>query len=113
MTKRVTACLIESFHATAADRGFTVEAVESDHDHMHILVRYPPKLSISAMVNVLKGVSAHYLRKKRYPEVMQALHGRHFWSPSYYAGSCGGAPLDQIAEYVRSQQDPGRHRKRP
>ena len=28
------------------------------HDHVHLLVHYPPKLSVSALVNSLKGVSA-------------------------------------------------------
>ncbi|MCV6592706.1 MAG: transposase, partial [Silicimonas sp.] len=27
------------------------------------------------------------------------------WSPSYFAGSCGGAPLSVIAEYVKSQRE--------
>jgi REP element-mobilizing transposase RayT len=31
----------------------------------------------------------------------------HFWSPSYLAASCGGAPLSIIKEYIDSQKRPG------
>jgi putative transposase len=35
-----------------------------EHDHIHLLVHYPPKVAISKRVNSLKGVSSHYLRKE-------------------------------------------------
>ncbi|MBT2235803.1 transposase, partial [Nonomuraea sp. NEAU-A123] len=31
----------------------------------------------------------------------------HFWSPSYFAASCGGAPLSIIKEYIENQKRPG------
>ncbi|MET7922225.1 transposase, partial [Streptomyces avermitilis] len=30
----------------------------------------------------------------------------HFWSPSYFAASCGGAPLSVIKEYIDNQKRP-------
>ncbi|WP_274386994.1 transposase [Streptosporangium soli] len=35
------------------------------------------------------------------------LWGGHFWSPSYFAASCGGAPLSIIEEYIENQKRPG------
>ncbi|MGW1802529.1 transposase, partial [Streptomyces sp. NPDC001984] len=35
------------------------------------------------------------------------LWGHHFWSPSYFAASCGGAPLSIIKEYTENQKRPG------
>jgi len=32
---------------------------------------------------------------------------RHLWSPSYFAASCGGAPLPIIKEYIEQQKRPG------
>jgi putative transposase len=31
----------------------------------------------------------------------------HFWSPSYFAASCGGAPLSIIRHYIERQNRPG------
>ncbi|MEU9367042.1 transposase, partial [Streptomyces avermitilis] len=30
----------------------------------------------------------------------------HFWSSSYFAGSCGGAPLTAVHQYIENQQRP-------
>ncbi|MFF3359742.1 transposase, partial [Streptomyces sp. NPDC002917] len=34
------------------------------------------------------------------------LWGDHFWSPSYFAASCAGAPLSIIKEYIENQKRP-------
>ena len=87
---------------------FNAELVESDgeKDHVHLLINYPPKVSIAKLVNSLKGVSSRMLRKKNHPEIMQNLWGNMLWSPSYFAGSCGGAPLEIIKQYIQQQQTP-------
>ncbi len=87
---------------------FEAELVEFDgeDDHVHLLVNYPPKVAISTLVNSLKGVSSRLIRQKNYPEIRQKLWGGHLWSPSYFAGSCGGAPLSIIRQYVESQRTP-------
>ena len=59
-------------------------------DHVHLLVKYPPKVALSVLVNSLKGVSARRIRQANFPEVQRALWGPHFWSPSYCVVSCGG-----------------------
>ena len=85
---------------------FNAELVEFDgeKDHVHLLINYPPKVSIAKLVNCLKGVSSRMLRKKNYPEIMRNLWGNMLWSPSYLAGSCGGAPLEIIKQYIQQQQ---------
>ena len=89
-------------------RDFSAELVEFDgeKDHVHLLVNYPPKISVSKLVNSLKGVSSRLVRKKRYPAIQQALWGDSLWSPSYFAGACGGAPLEIIREYIEQQASP-------
>ncbi|MFB9631857.1 IS200/IS605 family transposase [Nonomuraea helvata] len=88
---------------------FGAELVEfnGEHDHVHLLVHYPPKVALSTLVNSLKGVSARLLRKEYSAHVRRYLWGGHFWSPSYFAASCGGAPLSIIKEYIENQKRPG------
>ena len=83
---------------------FESELVEMDgeDDHVHLLVNYPPKVSVSALVNSLKGVSSRMIRKKNYPSIKKKLWGGALWSPSYFAGSCGGAPIEIIHSYLES-----------
>ena len=92
----------------AVCRDFSAELVEFDgeDDHVHLLVNYPPTVSVSALVNSLKGVSSRMIRKKNYPSVSKKLWGGALWSPSYFAGSCGGAPISIIRQYIEQQQTP-------
>ena len=94
------------FASVCAD--FEAELVEFDgeDDHVHLLVNYPPKVAVSALVNSLKGVSSRLIRRKKYSEIRKKLWGRALWSPSYFAGSCGGAPIEIIRQYIEQQQTP-------
>ena len=88
--------------------GFESELIEfhGEDDHVHLLVNYPTKVSIAKLVNSLKGVSSRLIRKKNYPEIRSKLWGGALWSPSYFAGSCGGAPISIIRQYIEQQQTP-------
>lgn len=68
-TKAILDDLKEIFASVCHD--FEAELVEFDgeDDHVHLLVTYPPKIAISALVNSLKGVSSRLIRKKRYPSI--------------------------------------------
>ena len=68
-----------------------------------LLVEYSPPLSVSTLVNHLKGVSNRMLRKE-FPEL--AARGSHLWTPNYFASSTGGAPIERLREYVEAQEKP-------
>ena len=46
---------------------------DGEHDYVHLLVNYPPKLAVSVLVNSLKGVSSRMIRKKNYPSIRKKL----------------------------------------
>lgn len=86
----------EKFEASLAE-------FEGEGDHVHLLIHYPSKMSLSKLVNALKGVSSRLLRKN-----FDYLHRYYWkgvlWSPSYFAGSCGGAPISIIKQYIQNQE---------
>lgn len=84
----------------------TLTEFNGEADHVHLLVHYPPALALSTLVGSLKGVSARIIRRDHPADVREYLWGNHFWSPSYFAASCGGAPLDVIKQYIQNQQRP-------
>ena len=105
-TKAVLEDLKEIFTSVCQD--FEAELVEFDgeKDHVHLLINYPPKVSVSRLVNSLKGVSSRLIRKKRYACIQDKLWAGALWSPSYFAASCGGAPISIIKQYVEQQDTP-------
>ncbi len=76
-----------------------------EDDHVHLLINFPPQTDISKLVNSLKGVSSRLLRKQ-FPELEKRYWGGALWSRSYFAASCGGAPLEIIKQYVKQQRTP-------
>jgi putative transposase len=86
-------------------RDFEAELVEcsGEDDHVHLLVSYPPKVMLSKLVNSLKGVSSRLLREVR-PEICGRYYKGVLWSPSYFAASCGGAPISIIRQYIEQQR---------
>lgn len=105
-TKAVLKDLKEIFASVCQD--FEAELVEFDgeKDHVHLLINYPPKVSVSRLVNSLKGVSSRLIRKKRYACIQDKLWAGALWSPSYFAASCGGAPISIIKQYIEQQDTP-------
>ena len=79
--------------------------VEGERDHVHLRIEYPPKISISSLVNRLKGASSQRLRRER-PDLASRYWRGVLWSPSYFAASCGGAPISVIRQYIEQQQTP-------
>jgi putative transposase len=105
-TKDILENLRVVFSQVCADFESQLVEFDGEDDHVHLLVNYPPKVSVSALVNSLKGVSSRMIRQKRYPSIRQKLWGGALWSPSYFAGSCGGAPIALIRQYIEQQRTP-------
>jgi putative transposase len=80
-------------------------AMNGETDHVHLLINYPPKHSVSTLVNSLKGVSSRLLRLER-PDIQRRYWKGVLWSPSYFAASCGGAPISILREYIEQQKRP-------
>jgi len=74
-------------------------------DHVHLLVSYPPKLSVSVMVNNLKSVSSRMVRHFN-PHLSRQSQSSALWSRSYFASSAGGATIETLRKYVENQATP-------
>ena len=85
----------------AQNMGLQLLELNGEADHVHLLVEYPPPISVLTLVNHLKGVSSRMLRKE-FPEL--AARGSHLWTLSYLAASAGGALIERLREYGRPRK---------
>jgi len=93
----------KSFREVATKMDFQIQEFNGESDHIHALIEYPPKLSISQIVNALKGVSSRKYGQAGYPKP----YGKDaLWSPSYFVSSIGGAPLEILKQYIQNQEKP-------
>lgn len=95
------------FEETMEEMGGTLEEFDGERNHVHLLIQYPPKWSISVIVNNLKGRSSRLLRRDM-PDVKKRYwgDGSALWHRSYFAGSVGGAPLEIVKQYIQQQDTP-------
>lgn len=102
-TSESLAVIEKSFREVATKMDFQVQEFNGESDRIHALIEYPPKLSVSQIVNALKGVSS-----RRYGQAGYAKpYGKDaLWSPSYFVSSIGGAPLEVLKQYIQNQEKP-------
>jgi putative transposase len=82
----------------ARQMGCTVLAIGGMPDHVHMVVRYPAKVSVAQLVQQIKGVSSHLLK-----EQLQAGLGFH-WQERYGAFSLSRSHVEKVVAYVNDQK---------
>ena len=82
-----------------------VEIIEAEccPDHIHMLVRIPPKYSVSQIMGYLKGKSSLMIFD-RHANLKYKYGNRHFWARGYYVDTVG-RNKKQIQEYIKHQLD--------
>jgi putative transposase len=75
-------------------------------DHVHLLVDFHPKQSISAVAGSLKTSVSRMVRKEFADDIKKFYSKPVFWAGSYYVASSGGAPIERLKEYIKSQDAP-------
>ncbi|MEM9009133.1 MAG: IS200/IS605 family transposase [Cyanobacteria bacterium P01_F01_bin.86] len=74
-----------------------------DKDHIHMLIDFAPKVSVSKLCNTLKTATSRVIRK-RYAEQLRPYYWKPvFWKRGFSAISCGGAPLSVLKQYIEHQ----------
>jgi len=95
----------EIFCSIAPKYKISLEEWNHDRDHVHILFKAHPKTEISKFINAYKSASSR-LVKKEFPQMREKLWKEMFWSKSFCLLTTGGAPLEILQEYIRSQGEP-------
>ena len=82
-------------------KGIEIIEAEACPDHIHMLVRIPPKYSVSEIMGYLKGKSSLMIFD-RYSNLKYKYGSRHFWCRGYYVDTVG-KNAKKIEEYIRCQ----------
>lgn len=79
--------------------------METDEDHIHLLIQADPKISPLQIVRVLKQISTYKLWKIYGEKNMRKFfyHKKTFWSGGYFCCSIGNACEETIRKYIQNQ----------
>ncbi len=96
--------LRELLRQGCASMGVTIIQGSIGKEHVHMMVSYPPSLSVSKMVQALKGRSSHLLQDE-FPELKKRYWGQHMWARGYFGASVGAVDEETIRRYIENQMD--------
>ena len=80
--------------------GYHIGEVETQPEHVHLLIEIPPTHSVDKIVSKIKGYTSKVLREE-YPSLKSRLPS--LWTRSKFVSSCGGVTLQVIKDYIESQ----------
>lgn len=100
----IEADLKEILYDIADEYGFSIEALETMPDHVHMLVDCRPQFFPSDMIKIIKGNTARKLFMT-HPELKEKLWGGHLWNPSYCIVTVSDRSYEMVREYIESQKE--------
>lgn len=77
-------------------------------DHIHLLLSVPPSLSVSKIVQYIKGKSSRKMLQE-FEHLKKRYWGQHLWARGYFVVSVGNVNTEDIQRYIEQQEE---HHKR-
>lgn len=73
-------------------------------DHIHMFISMPPQISVSKIVQLLKGKTARKVLQD-FPELKKKFWGKHFWSRGYFSATSGAITDEMVMHYIENQDE--------
>jgi len=90
------------FHEMAGQKGCQIEEGHMVRDHVHMLIKIPPKYSVAEVIGYIKGKSAIAVARQ-FGGRKRNFNGEKFWARGY-AVSTVGFEEEQVRKYIRHQE---------
>jgi len=103
LTDKVAFEVSKSIRIYAERLGCELVELNVQPDHVHLLVKVPPKVSISKLMGTVKGRTALQIFRQ-FPYLKQKPYwGNHFWAKGYCVDTVG-VDAEMIRKYVKYQE---------
>jgi putative transposase len=90
------------FHRLAEQKGCQIEEGHMMIDHVHMLLKIPPKLAVSSLVGYVKGKSAIHVAR-HFTGRNRNYAGQRMWARGYFVDTVGRNE-EVIRRYIRNQE---------
>jgi putative transposase len=82
-----------------ADMGVAILSGVVSKDHVHMLVSIPPQVSVSKVMQKVKGKTSYKLQRE-FPKLRREYWGQRMWGRGYFACTTGNVSDEMIKEYI-------------
>ena len=73
-------------------------------DHIHLLLSVPPSISVSKIVQYIKGKSSRKLQQE-FGHLKKRYWGQHLWARGYFAVTVGNVNTEDVQRYIEEQEE--------
>jgi putative transposase len=73
-------------------------------DHVHLFISMPPQISVSKIVQYMKGKTSRKILQE-FPRLHRQFWGKHFWSRGYFVTTSGAITDEMVADYIKNQDE--------
>ena len=101
LKKDVGTRLRELCRQICSDMGVEILSGVVSRDHVHVLVSIPPQVSVSKLIQKLKGKSSYKLQRE-FPSLRKQYWGQRMWARGYFACSTGNVTDEMIKDYIKN-----------
>jgi len=105
LTPKIEKSLIKILNKITEDNEFEIIEINTDLNHIHLLIDCKPQHYIPNIIKALKGVSARLLMLEYGDELKKKLWGGHLWNPSYFIATVSENTEEQIRNYIKTQKE--------
>ena len=96
--------MLQKIFDISKNNDFEIKIMNSEIDHLHMLISMKPSVSVSQIVRALKQESTIYIWNKYRKELKKNFWKENtFWSDGYFVASIGNANEQTIQKYIENQ----------
>jgi putative transposase len=104
LKKAVGTRLRELCRQICSDMGVEILSGVISRDHVHVLVSIPPQVSVSKLIQKLKGKSSYKLQRE-FASLRKQYWGQRMWARGYFACSTGNVTDEMIKDYIKNHTE--------
>ena len=95
LIEKIRCTVKELFEEIASHFDFEIDRCEVAEDHVHILISFPPRYSVSKVVGIIKSISGSRIFRE-IPKIREKLWGGHLWEQGYFFRTVGEQVTDDV-----------------
>jgi len=100
LQKKIALRLREQIKQICSENEVTIISGKIAPDHVHLHLSYPPNLSVSKLVQYLKGKTSRVLQQE-FKELGKIYWGQHLWARGFFSISTGNVTSEMIDDYIK------------
>jgi REP element-mobilizing transposase RayT len=99
LTKEIKNQILNHILQNAKEKKIYIDSLDGSLEHLHCLISLDPDMSLSNVMQLIKGESSHWINKQKLTDY------KFEWAVDYYAASISRSHLPRVRRYIATQEE--------